>query len=228
MKLFKTISSIVCSISLAVVLLLTSVGFFALNPNFYEQSYAENNVAAKLNVTGLELTRITNNMIAYLRGETNTLDSDMVVDGRLESFFNEQEVIHMQDVQGLFIWGAHIRIAALVLLAIGIVVLILLKAVRQLIKINQITGIILLAVTFLTALPATFNFDSSFTIFHNIFFRNDLWLFHSPTDRLVVMLPQSFFVNISFSIFVLFSGLMVVNIALSTVARILLNRRYKA
>ena len=227
LKIFKTITSIICSVSLAAVLLLTSVAIFAFNPNFYEESYTRHNTAAELNITGLELTRITHNMIAYLRGETNALDGDIVIDGQLESFFNEQEIIHMEDVQVLFIWGMHIRNAALIVLLIGIGVLIALKALRQFVRINQITSIAVLAITLLIALLSSLNFDSAFDIFHDIFFRNDLWLFHSPYDRLVIMLPQAFFADISFSIFLLFTVLMVVNIALCTAARVVIGRRAK-
>lgn len=37
------------------------------------------------------------------------------------------------------------------------------------------------------------DFDAAFTLFHKIFFQNDLWLFDPKTDPVIDILPQEFF-----------------------------------
>jgi integral membrane protein (TIGR01906 family) len=41
------------------------------------------------------------------------------------------------------------------------------------------------------------DFTRYFTIFHEIFFNNDLWILNPNTDLLIQMLPEPFFVNIA-------------------------------
>ena len=37
------------------------------------------------------------------------------------------------------------------------------------------------------------NFDRAFVLFHEIFFRNDFWLFDPATDPIILLLPDTFF-----------------------------------
>lgn len=43
------------------------------------------------------------------------------------------------------------------------------------------------------AIPFIFNFDSSFTAFHKLFFNNDYWLFDPDKDPIIKILPEQFF-----------------------------------
>jgi integral membrane protein (TIGR01906 family) len=44
------------------------------------------------------------------------------------------------------------------------------------------------------------NFDASFTMFHKIFFRNNMWLFDPSVDPIIDILPQEFFYHSTISI----------------------------
>ncbi|HWR60355.1 MAG TPA: DUF1461 domain-containing protein, partial [Clostridia bacterium] len=44
------------------------------------------------------------------------------------------------------------------------------------------------------------DFYKYFTVFHKIFFTNDLWLLDPAVDRLVNIFPQAFFTDMAFSI----------------------------
>jgi len=39
------------------------------------------------------------------------------------------------------------------------------------------------------------NFDAAFVIFHQIFFKNDFWLFDPATDPIILLLPDTFFLH---------------------------------
>ncbi|HQP00577.1 MAG TPA: DUF1461 domain-containing protein, partial [Caldisericia bacterium] len=49
-------------------------------------------------------------------------------------------------------------------------------------------------------------FDKLFINFHLILFRNDLWLLNPETDRLIVLLPEDFFIR-SFQKILIFTSL---------------------
>ncbi|NLL91518.1 MAG: TIGR01906 family membrane protein [Ruminococcaceae bacterium] len=42
---------------------------------------------------------------------------------------------------------------------------------------------------------AAIDFDGFFTLFHKLFFNNDLWIFDSKTDPIIKILPQEFFMH---------------------------------
>lgn len=47
------------------------------------------------------------------------------------------------------------------------------------------------------------NFDPIFTLFHQVFFRNDYWIFNPSTDPIILVLPQEFFMFCFLSVFIL-------------------------
>ena len=52
------------------------------------------------------------------------------------------------------------------------------------------------------------DFTKYFTIFHEIFFDNDLWLLDPSTDLLIRMLPEGFFMDMVIRIGIIFLVLM--------------------
>ena len=63
------------------------------------------------------------------------------------------------------------------------------------------------------------NFSECFTIFHEIFFDNDLWLFDSRTDYMIRMLPEGFFFDMVIRIGCFFAGLLLILLIIAEVVR---------
>ena len=63
------------------------------------------------------------------------------------------------------------------------------------------------------------NFSKCFTIFHEIFFDNDLWLFDARTDYMIRMLPEGFFFDMVIRIGSFFAGLLLVLLVIAEVVR---------
>jgi integral membrane protein (TIGR01906 family) len=59
----------------------------------------------------------------------------------------------------------------------------------------------------LLAIVIAVDFDNAFTIFHLLFFNNDLWILDPSVDLLINMVPLPFFIDISIFIGALFMGL---------------------
>ncbi len=101
--------------------------------------------------------------------------------------YSEREILHLKDVRNL-IWSSWILIF---LLLIPIIYSSFKK--KDLKKELYKGGIYTLVLTFLLGL-ALLSFSSSFTLFHELLFTNDLWLL--PADSLLIqMFPQEFFIE---------------------------------
>ena len=48
-----------------------------------------------------------------------------------------------------------------------------------------------------------FNWDAAFTLFHEIMFRNDYWIFDEATDPVIMILPDAFFLHCAVMIILL-------------------------
>lgn len=94
----------------------------------YRQEYEKYDVLSDFDMSMDDAMDVTRQMMAYLRGEGDTLSVITTVDGREQDFFNEQDRFHMGEVRDLFIGGLNIRTGALVIAVLCILLLILTKA----------------------------------------------------------------------------------------------------
>ena len=148
------------------------------------------------------------NEMAYLIGEEEELSIVTRVDGQEQDFFNEQDRLHMADVKNLFLGGLSLRWWLLGGAAVLIILLVILKGdwKRILPKAYFIALGIFLALTVVLGLLIASDFTKYFTIFHEIFFTNDLWLFDPAMDYMIRMLPEGFFYDMVMRIGAWFVG----------------------
>lgn len=102
-----------------------------------------------------------------------------------KDFFNEKEILHMKDVKNIFKYVTFLSITFLIL----IIFLIRRRDLPYIFLYSLIPIFVLILIV------TIFSFDKSFTIFHEIFFKNDLWLLDPTKDRLIVLLPIEFFIR---------------------------------
>ena len=198
MKLFHNILGILCGIALMVVLFITSIEAVAYwTPGYYEKEYEKYQVLEDVHMEMGDLLDVTEEMMAFLRGDRADLHVPTVVDGRPREFFNEREIAHMEDVQGLFLAAIAIRRGCLVFLAAALVLLIIMKAdIRRILPRMICAGTVLFfAVLAVLAGIISTDFSRYFVMFHHIFFDNDLWLLDPSTDLLINIVPEPFFMD---------------------------------
>ena len=92
---------------------------------------------------------------------------------------------------------------------------------RVLIQIIYKSFIIWSGIILLIILGMVINFNYTFTLFHKIFFRNDLWILDPRNDYLLIMFPERFFLEICIIILLLFT---LINFLLLSVTWILRKR----
>lgn len=158
--------------------LASSIRITAFDDKMYKGFFKAKNTYAELP----DADERASNIINYLKGKEE-LDT---------SFFNEKEAAHMKDVRVLFAFSLAVLIISMfVLLSIAVFAFIK-KDISLLWKctlFGGISGLLFAVLLFLLSL----NFSAFFGAFHRIFFTNSLWLMDPLKDRIIVLLPESFF-----------------------------------
>lgn len=162
---------------------------------FYEKEYVKYNVTDSLQMSLTDVMDVTEYMMDYLIGREEVLSIETQVEGKRQDFFNEQDRLHMEDVKHLFLGGLKLRTILVVLAVLLIAVLCFMKAdlKRILLKAYGIAMAAFAAALLFLGVAVTIDFTKCFTIFHKLFFTNDLWMFDESTDYMIRMLPEGFF-----------------------------------
>lgn len=185
--------------SIAVVVILLISGFqAAMYADFgvYEREYTKYQVLRELDMEMEDAMYVTREMMAYLKGDRERLSVVTTVEGTEQDFFNEQDRLHMDDVQGLFLGGLALRRWAFAVLAAALVFLAAAcrkEMWRTLARSFQAVLGILAALILFLGIAMARNFNAVFTKFHEIFFDNDLWIFDPAEDYMIRMLPEGLF-----------------------------------
>lgn len=184
---------------------------------FYQKEYEKYQVTEDLEMQMEDVMQVTVYMMDYLIGKEEVLSIETDVGGKVQDFFNEQDRLHMADVRNLFLGGLKLRNICIVAAVAGLVLLILSKdAWQRLIRRAYLWVLAVSAVLAVLLLIAfAVDFTASFTVFHEIFFTNDLWLFDPATDYMIRMLPEGFFYDMTMRIGSVFCiGVAVLGLAL--------------
>lgn len=113
--------------------------------------------------------------------------------------YSEYGQIHFKDVKKIF---TVIDILIIITGLFSIIGLYRNLKFKNLDFLKQTSSIlIILPILLLTAFMI--NFDTFFTVFHKIFFRNDYWLFDPKLDPIINILPQEFFYHSALLIVIL-------------------------
>ena len=223
MKVMQRIASGLIVIMTLIVLLISSTEaaiYGDRDYSFYEQEYEKYQVTEDLDMKLKDVMYVTTEMMAYLRGDRETLSVMTDVGGEERDFFNEQDRLHMEDVQVLFRGGLALRWWCILVIVICLIVLKLWgrDRLKGLCRAYWIGIGIFAVIVGILAFLFTQDFTRYFTVFHEIFFRNDLWMFDPETDLMIRMLPERFFYDMAARIVIFFSTGLLTSLIISIVA----------
>ena len=177
MKVLHYLLGLIFSISMILVLLVTSIeAVLYWSPGYFEKEYHKYQVTDEIDIEMDDLLHVTDVMMDYLKDKREDLQVVTRVGGTQRTFFSQRELDHMVDVKNLFIAGLNLRRGCLLLAVVSAGLLYFLKG-----KLSSIlplamcvgTGLFFLAACLLAAIVST-DFTKYFTVFHEIFFDNDL------------------------------------------------------
>jgi integral membrane protein (TIGR01906 family) len=196
---------------------------------FYEKEYQKYHVTEALSMKLEDVMKVTHYMMDYLIGKEEELSIVTEVEGRTQDFFNDQDRFHMGEVRRLFLGGLRLRNMCTLIALLLIVGLVILKVDwKHLLPKAYFRGLLgLLVVGALLAGAFTVDFTRCFTIFHEIFFDNDLWMFNPSEDYMIRMLPEGFFSDMVRRIGVTFMAMVLALAVIFVIWRKYVNYREK-
>lgn len=208
MKFKKLIIYIIVGILLTVTVLLTSMEVIAFNMDNFRDSFEKNNISSVTGMDQKNLEYVIEDLLQYLKVEDKTLDTKAVINGEEIEVYGEREKLHMVDVKDLFIKGEKIRNISFYTLLLLTIALIIKDKLwkRNLSRALLYTGIVINLLLALLLILFYIDFNKYFTIFHLIFFNNDLWILDPNTDILIQLVPEKFFYDTVTKIIILFAG----------------------
>lgn len=205
----KYVMPLIFSMALLVLTFAAGLELIIFNEPYFQWHYTHRNITETTEMSVDDLMVVTVTMLDYLKDEAQSLDMMATIDGQREEVFGEREKQHMVDVKNLYLDFRQLRRLCSALV-IGLVIFGVLFGKRMLYhtlnRVKYIVPVLLLAVGAVGALFAT-DFNRYFTIFHELFFDNDLWLLNPQTDILINMVPEVYFysiVMIGLGLFLLF------------------------
>ncbi len=185
---------VILTILIPITLILLFTLSIAFSKNYFMSEFARLRPEIELNIDPKFIRYAAKVIPEYLMGKRDNLE----IPG-FKNFFNEKEILHMEDVKNIFKYIVYISII------FSILIFILIK--KEDLPYIFLYSLIPIGIFILTVF--IFSFDKSFTIFHEIFFKNELWLLDPEKDRLIVLMPIEFFIRsftriIYFTIFTIF------------------------
>lgn len=207
-----TVGSIIFVVMLILLLLLTDVQLAAFNEGYYSRQYDKFGIPQAIGIEKQDLMQATHNLLGYIDNKRGDLNFQMPIRGAMQEFFSERDKLHMIDVKNLFVKGKLLRNTAFWYCLLFAVLFFYQARNRQrrfskLLIYTSIAGIIPII---LLAVLMSIDFYKYFTIFHELFFNNDLWQLDPATDRLINMFPEAFFSETAFRIVFYYIGELIV------------------
>ncbi|RKD26553.1 integral membrane protein TIGR01906 [Caminicella sporogenes DSM 14501] len=204
-------------IFLPMTILLTILEFYAFNKEFYLIEFDKYNIYKTTKMNKEDISKVADKLISYMKGEINNLNITAKINGITDEVFGQREKQHMIDVQILFNRGFKLRKISFIvsLLSLFGITFLAQDRKRELFKVLLWAGIIPLILMIILFILLKINFYKYFTIFHKIFFTNDLWLLNPETDILIQMLPLGFFIDMCIRILTIFIVILFADVIIS-------------
>ncbi|MCL1912761.1 MAG: DUF1461 domain-containing protein [Eubacteriaceae bacterium] len=170
----------------------TVIEAIAMGDSFYQKQFEKQGISAQTGVSQDGLMDFAHEVQNLLSGKGG-LSSHMVVNGQSVETFGEQELFHMDEVADLFGRFSSVRFS------LAVAFFALFTAFYMLDNRHAIANVLACCLANLAGIAAiatmaAMDFDLVFTVFHEILFDNDLWMFPS-NSMLIRILTEEFFMN---------------------------------
>ena len=214
MKKLTTLISVVammCAVIAALAFSIWAAVYGDSHYGFYKKEYQKYEVTEDLDMNIDHVMYVTEHMMNYLIGKEEKLSVVTTVEGKEQDFFNERDRMHMRDVRNLFLGG--IKVGGVCLIVAAAILTMFKKREkdwkRLFCRAYSIALGVWLVIGVLLGIAFSIDFTTCFTIFHKLFFTNNLWVFDPETDYMIRMLPEGFFLDMVIRISKVFVAVLV-------------------
>lgn len=194
-KVFLYGFGIVFSVIVYFVLLSAAIESVVYNMTFYKWHYQAHQIDQDTEMELDELMAVTEKMVDYLQDQRESLDMEAIIAGKNQEVFGDREKSHMVDVKNMSVAMHRFEVIG-GLFSLIILAFIFLSKKKEWLSVLKpvkfVFAFLTIAIALLGYLLVT-DFDKYFTLFHETFFDNDLWLLDPDTDILINMVPEIFF-----------------------------------
>ena len=180
---------------LPVVLITASILLAANSRVLYNYGFDKYDISQTTGLADSELDKVARGLIQYFGSDQESISLVVEREGEPFELFNAREVLHLEDVKGLFSLDYMVLLGTLgyALSYIGVSFILGRQGFgRRLSRAVIAGGVLTLFLMLVAGLATFFNFDDFFYRFHVFSFANDFWLLDPATDFLVMLFPQGF------------------------------------
>jgi integral membrane protein (TIGR01906 family) len=199
-RFVRQVAALLFIIALPVALVTSNVRLVANTPRTYEYATDHYDTAATTGISRPELLRASGELRDYFNSDDDTVFIRVERDGEPISLFNDRETAHLRDVKDLFQMSFRVEEAAIVfILAYVVMVFIWARegSMRTLAREVLASGVLSLVVLAALGGSALTDFDAVWTKFHVVGFTNGNWEFDPSRDRLIQMIPEDFWRDVT-------------------------------
>lgn len=186
------------ALSFALFLIASNVRLIVNETRFYEYGFDKYEIAEETSLPKAELMKVADHLIRYFNDGEDSPQVEVIRAGQPFDLFNDREVAHLKDVRTLIRFFYLLQWATAGYLAVYLIVLGIRRRRRAL---EDAAGtlfrgsLVTLGIVAILGLWALVDFDSLFLLFHHLGFRNDLWQLDPSRDYLIMLFPESFFLD---------------------------------
>ena len=180
-------------VALPLLIISTNLRLMVTDRDFLLAGFRDNRVDLVTGISQPELTRVADAFVAYFQAPPGRMDVQVTINGQRRALFNDRELTHMEDVQALIQTFFRLQIIAAVVVAARLVVALAVE--RSAVTLGRdmlISSLLTVALVLAVGALSFVDFTDLWTRFHQIAFRNDLWLLDPRTDYLIMLFPEPF------------------------------------
>ena len=195
MKIIISLSRILFLLSIFILVIASTIRFFATEPIVQDTLMDYSNVEQKTNFTKSQLQSITIAMSEYLSNKTDLLDVRIQSSSGLLALFSPKEILHMQDVKKILLSIYSLQLVTFFYVISYITVMCIIRkreGIRDIFSDLLITGLFSNILLITLGILLYFSFDRYFVYFHEIAFNNDYWILDPNKDFLIKLYPIKF------------------------------------
>lgn len=200
-KGIRKLLTLIIAITLVLISLSTAIRYGVTEEGFYDKTFEKLDSRNKVGLNEADFEAVKDLLIAYVDLKTEKFSVPVTIEGQKVDFFNDKERSHMVDVRSLFVLNRNIQMGAIFCMLLAYLFgKYVLKQRRLLIDGLIVSGMVMLVLISVLGIGATQDFTGVFIKFHELFFSNELWLLDPATDRMIVLLEESFFSSMALRI----------------------------
>ncbi|MBN2187139.1 MAG: DUF1461 domain-containing protein [Dehalococcoidia bacterium] len=221
MRIFRTAAHWLFTVCFSLLLLTSTIHLVVTSLHIYEYGFDKYHISQVTGIDETQLSEVARRLVDYFSSEVETPQMKVVNNNGDEfELFHDYELIHLQDVKGLFELDYQIQTASLAYVVIYALLpplaLILRERGRR--RISFKTGFLLwgrgrwkdlareirqgcaltLILIAIAGIASLFGFERLFIRFHYLVFSNPYWMLDPSKDYLIMLFPGGFWQDIAF------------------------------